>query len=238
MHFYRPLAPISAMTFDLDNTLFNNCEVIQCTQMELVRFLQAFHPTLSAVRLVDLQRIRETLCEQEPEICHDITEWRCRTVEQLLLEMGLDAASSSSGAEQVMMHFAYWRSQITLSPETHDTLHALSQRWPLAAITNGNADLSRFGLERYFQFIFRAGPDSRAKPFGDMYYRAAQELSVATRQILHVGDDLTTDVAGAVRNDLQACWVNLYKGNFMHINDARLLPHVEISRLALLTMLL
>lgn len=238
MHFYRPLAPIAAMTFDLDDTLYDNREVIQRTQLESVRFLQALHPALSAVQSSDLQRIREALREQEPEIYHDVTEWRRRAVEQLLCESGLDAATASSGAAQAMANFAHWRSQITPSQETHDTLRALSQRWPLVAITNGNADPSRFGLDRYFRFILRAGPDGRAKPFGDMYHRAAQALGVAPGQILHVGDDLTTDVAGAVRNGLQACWINQHAGNLMKIDDARLLPHVEISRLALLTTLL
>ncbi|MGL9719643.1 HAD hydrolase-like protein [Symbiopectobacterium sp.] len=164
MHFYRPLAPIAAMTFDLDDTLYDNREVIQRTQLESVRFLQDFHPALSAVQSSDLQRIREALREQEPEIYHDVTEWRRRAVAQLLLEAGLDAATASHGA--------------------------------------------------------------------------AQALGVAPGQILHVGDDLTTDVAGAVRNGLQACWINLHEGNLMKIDDARLLPHVEISRLALLTTLL
>lgn len=129
MHFYRPLAPIAAMTFDLDDTLYDNREVIQRTQLESVRFLQDFHPALSAVQASDLQRIREALREQEPEIYHDVTEWRRRAVAQLLLEAGLDAAKASHGAAQAMAHFAYWRSQITPTQETHDTLYALSQRW-------------------------------------------------------------------------------------------------------------
>lgn len=74
MHFYRPLAPIAAMTFDLDDTLYDNREVIQRTQLESMHFLQDFHPALSAVQASDLQRIREALREQEPEIYNDITE--------------------------------------------------------------------------------------------------------------------------------------------------------------------
>ena len=84
----------------------------------------------------------------------------------------------------------------------------------------------------------RAGPDGRAKPWQDMYQLAAQRLAIAPHHILHVGDDLTTDVAGSLRGGLQACWINLRQGNLMHIPDARLLPHVEISRLASLTSLL
>ncbi len=71
-----------------------------------------------------------------------------------------------------------------------------------------------------------------------MYHLAAERLGIAPQHILHVGDDLTTDVAGALRAGLQACWINLRDGNLMKIDDARLLPHVEIHQLASLTSLL
>lgn len=71
-----------------------------------------------------------------------------------------------------------------------------------------------------------------------MYHLAAERLNVPLAHILHVGDDLTTDVAGSVRCGMQACWINLREGNLMHIPDARLLPHIEINTLASLTTLL
>lgn len=238
MHFYRPLAPIAAITFDLDDTLYDNRDVIRRTEAESVRFLQAFHPALSRMDAVDFQRLRAELRAQEPDIYHDVTEWRRRAVEQAMRNVGISPADAQRGAQQAMENFAHWRSQIVPTPETHAVLQALSERWPLVAITNGNADPTRFGLDRYFRFILRAGPDGRAKPFSDMYHLTAEKLKVAPGQILHVGDDLTTDVAGAVKSGLQACWINLHDGNLMHIEDARLLPHVEISRLASLTTLL
>ncbi len=80
-------------------------------------------------------------------------------------------------------------------------------KWPLVAITNGNAQPELFGLSDYFEFVLRAGPHGRAKPFSDMYHLAADRLGVALGEILHVGDDLTTDVAGAIRCGMQACWI-------------------------------
>lgn len=122
--------------------------------------------------------------------------------------------------------------------ETHQTLKALAEKIPLVAVTNGNASPEKMGIAEYFRFTLRAGPDGRAKPWQDMYQLAAQRLDIAPHHILHVGDDLTTDVAGSLRCGMQACWINLRQGNLMHIPDARLLPHVEISRLASLTSLL
>ncbi|MCV9879360.1 5-amino-6-(5-phospho-D-ribitylamino)uracil phosphatase YigB [Brenneria izbisi] len=238
MHFYRPLGRIRAITFDLDDTLYDNYEVIRRTERESVNFLQQYHPALGDFQAEDFHRLRDELRAREPEIYHDATQWRLRTVEQVMLNAGLSATQAAAGAREAMADFARWRSRIEVTDETHRALSALAEHVPLAAITNGNAEPHRFGLDRYFRFILRAGPDGRAKPFEDMYHLAAEKLDLPVHQVLHVGDDLTADVAGAVRVGMQACWINLRAGNLMRIDDARLLPHIEISRLASLTALL
>ncbi|WP_227319208.1 5-amino-6-(5-phospho-D-ribitylamino)uracil phosphatase YigB [Cedecea davisae] len=238
MHFYRPLGQIAALTFDLDDTLYDNRPVILRTVQESLTFVQNYHPNLSALTTSDFYRRREALLKKEPEIYHDVTEWRRRSVEQLMLDAGLSAEDAFAGAAAAMENFAKWRSRIDIPQETHDTLAALAAKWPLVAITNGNAEPHLFGLDKYFKFILRAGPDGRAKPFSDMYHLAACRLGVPLEQILHVGDDLTTDVAGAVRCGMQACWINLREGDLMQIDDSRLLPHLEISRLASLSALI
>lgn len=238
MHFYRRLQPIKAITFDLDDTLYDNHPVIRKTTTESHRFLQSWHPDLHDFSVDAYQQLRDRLLAQEPDIYHDVTEWRRRTVELAMLNIGLSPAEAREGADKVMAVFAHWRSQVTVPPENLVALSALAERVPLVAITNGNAEPHLFGLDGYFQFVLRAGPDGRAKPYQDMYHLAAQRLNLAPENILHVGDDLTTDVAGAVRCGMQACWINLRGGNLMQIDDARLLPHVEITQLASLTALI
>lgn len=238
MRFYRPLGPISAITFDLDDTLYDNRPVILRTEQESLAFMRSYHPDLSQFEAAEYHRLRQALREAEPEIYHDVTEWRRRAIERAMLNVGLSPEAAAAGAQAAMEHFAKWRSMIDVPQETHDTLAALAEKWPLVAITNGNADPHLFGLGDYFTFVLRAGPHGRAKPFGDMYDLAAQKLGVAPGEILHVGDDLTTDVAGAVRHGLQACWINLRDDDLMHVRDSRLLPHLEITRLASLTTLI
>lgn len=238
MKFYRPLGPIKAITFDLDDTLYDNYPVIRKTTAESHAALQAYHPALREFTPEDYQALRDELLLREPEIYHDVSEWRRRSVELALLNAGLPAAQANAGARDVMSVFHQWRSAVEMPEETHQTLAWLGERVPLVAITNGNADPQKLGIDHYFQFALRAGPHGRAKPWQDMYHLAAERLGIAPQHILHVGDDLTTDVAGALRAGLQACWINLRDGNLMKIDDARLLPHVEIHQLASLTSLL
>ena len=238
MRFYRPVGQISALTFDLDDTLYDNRQVILKTEQEALSFVQNYHPSLKALQNKEFQRLRQALRETEPDIYHDVTEWRRRAVEQAMLNAGLTATEAAIGAEASMENFAKWRSRIDVPQETHDTLAALAKKWPLVAITNGNAQPELFGLGDYFEFVLRAGPDGRSKPFNDMYHLASERLNVPLGEILHVGDDLTTDVAGAIRCGMQACWIKPENADLMQAFDSRLLPHVEISRLASLTTLI
>ncbi|OSN04401.1 flavin mononucleotide phosphatase [Lonsdalea iberica] len=238
MHVYRPLGRIEAITFDLDDTLYDNGEVVRRSSREALRFLRDLHPGLSTLTEAEFGALRDELRAQEPEIYHDMTEWRRRTVALALRRQGMSEAEADDGAAQAMTHFAYWRSRISISQETHDTLGALAQRWPLAAITNGNADPHACGLGEYFQFVLRAGPDGRAKPWHDMFHQAAERLNFPLHHLLHVGDDLITDVAGAVRCGMQSCWIAPEGTNLIRYREARLLPHIAIARLVSLTALL
>ncbi|WP_407731864.1 5-amino-6-(5-phospho-D-ribitylamino)uracil phosphatase YigB [Pseudocitrobacter faecalis] len=238
MRFYRPLGHIAALTFDLDDTLYDNHPVIDRTQQESLAFVRSYHPALRHFENRDLQQLRDALRNAEPEIYHDVTEWRRRALELGMLNAGLTAQEAAIGANAAMANFAQWRSRIDVPQETHDTLAKLAEKWPLVAITNGNAQPELFGLNDYFKFVLRAGPDGRSKPFADMYHLAAEKLDVPLSAILHVGDDLTTDVAGAIRSGLQACWIKPRNADLMQVADSRLLPHIEISRLASLTSLI
>lgn len=238
MHFYRPLRPLAALTFDLDDTLYDNRPVIAETERQSVAFLQDYHPGLKDFQSADFHRLRQELRAREPEIYHDVTRWRWRAIHLALSRQGLTDGDATAGADAAMRHFADWRSRIEVPAATHATLKALGGRYPLVAITNGNVEPARCGLEGYFRFVLRSGPDGRAKPYQDMYQLAAERLAIAPAHILHVGDDLTTDVAGALRAGFQACWINDRQGSLMQAADGRLLPHIEVSQLASLTALL
>src|SRR5690606_4601931 len=122
MRFYRPLGQISALTFDLDDTLYDNRQVILRTEKEALSFVQNYHPSLKSLQNTDFQRLRQALRETEPDIYHDVTEWRRRAVEQAMLNAGLSPQEAALGAEASMANFAKWRSRIDVPQETHDTL--------------------------------------------------------------------------------------------------------------------
>ncbi|HEF8772946.1 5-amino-6-(5-phospho-D-ribitylamino)uracil phosphatase YigB [Providencia manganoxydans] len=232
MHFYRPLSPIQAMTFDLDDTLYDNHPVIDKTEEEVLRFVREYDLRFNHFTNDDLYTFRNIVADQEPEICHDITRWRWLSSKMMFCHYGYSREDAQKGADDIMAHFTYWRNQIDVPLETHQILTQLAEKLPLVAITNGNAEPDACGLGQYFQFVLKAGPDGRSKPYCDMYRLAAQKLELEPHAILHVGDNLLTDVEGAIRSGMQACWINSDNRTLMEEKDVRLLPHVEICRLA------
>ena len=58
MRFYRPLGQISALTFDLDDTLYDNRPVILRTEQESLAFVQNYHPALKTFNVHELTQLR------------------------------------------------------------------------------------------------------------------------------------------------------------------------------------
>ena len=238
MRFYRPINRPQAMTFDLDDTLYDNRQVILTTVEKTHQALQAWHPRLAMTTTDEYDQVRRDIERQLPNLVHDMTACRHATLIKLIQQVGLSQEEAQEGAAAVMAVFHQWRSAVQIPPLTHQVLAELAAKIPLVAITNGNADAEQLGIADYFTLVLRAGPDGRAKPAGDLYHIAAQHLNLPPSQILHVGDDLITDVQGALVAGYQACWINDRHQNLATASCARLLPHLEISRLDSLTSLL
>lgn len=238
MYVYRRLRPLAALSFDLDGTLYENQRVIMKAEQQLETFIQNQHPCLSHFQLSDLNQLRQELRLREPTIYHDTTKWRWRAIYLSLRKKNINSTTATICANSAIQNFLFWRSSIDIPIETHTTLASLGDQYPMVAITNGNADLTILGLAKYFKFILKAGLDGRPKPYGDMYHLAKNLLRVEARKILHVGDDLRTDVAGAFLVGFQTCWLNNKKPCLFYKRQSPLLPDIKISRLALLTAVL
>ncbi|UDG81236.1 5-amino-6-(5-phospho-D-ribitylamino)uracil phosphatase YigB [Candidatus Hartigia pinicola] len=238
MHFYRPLSPIKAVTFDLDDTLYDNHSIINKTEKEVLRFIREYDPQFSNFTTETLSMFRNIIKKKQPCIYHNITLWRWLSSKTMFGHYGYSSKNAKKGADDIMVHFTYWRNQINIPLSTHEILKKLVGKVPLVAITNGNAQPEVFGLARYFQFVLKAGIDGRSKPYCDMYQLAAKKLDIEPQAILHVGDNLVTDVKGAINSGMQACWFNLNNKTLIQKTNTYLLPHVEISQLSSLLLLI
>ncbi|MGF1751672.1 5-amino-6-(5-phospho-D-ribitylamino)uracil phosphatase YigB [Vibrio cionasavignyae] len=231
MHFYRSVPTIKAMTFDLDDTLYDNHPVIRKVEEQASQWLYSQHPISQRWDKTQWQAFKFQLLKQSPELKHDVTQWRQQQVLQGLMHLGYDRQNAQSAADELIQRVLLWRSDFDVPHETHQVLQRLSQAMPLVAITNGNVNVQAIGLTRYFSLVLKAGPDGRAKPYEDMFAKAAAHLNVERQHILHVGDHAITDVLGAKRHGFSACWFNDQSRSARATPRLKILPDIEINQL-------
>lgn len=232
MQVFKQLATIEALSFDLDDTLYDNKPVIAAAELAMLRALQR-HSTAAAGTDSDFWwQQRRRLAQTNPEIRHDVGRWRLLGVEAGLVSLGVSLCEAGEIAELAYSAFLDVRTRITVEPQIRQLLTALANRYRLIAITNGNANINKMGIGELFEFSLQAGPDGKMKPYADLFHSAATRLQVKPQQILHIGDSHRADVMGALNAGCQAAWLD------HHQSTVRVLPHIRLTAIQQLAALL
>ncbi len=229
----KHFSDIQALTFDLDDTLWECASVIAQAEAENYRWLKKHYPRLTArFSLENLRQKRQETADSTPTIAHDVVELRLRTLALCLAEVGYSPLAAASALEQLVAH----RHAVTLFPEVKETLEILAERFVLGVISNGNANVYRLGLGEYFRFALSPRLVGCEKPDARIFAAAATLAEVPAAAILHLGDHPKSDIAGAKAAGFQSIWVNRYEKAYPeHLPP----PDAEIAELtALLPLLL
>jgi putative hydrolase of the HAD superfamily len=196
---------IRAISLDLDDTLWPIWPVIERAEAALHAYLAAHCPrTAEAYPLPRMRRLREQVAHEHPHLAHDFTAQRLICLERALTEGGEDTAHARPAFEALYVE----RNRVAFYDDALPALDALGARFPLAALTNGNADLQRIGIAGRFQVIVAARDLGVAKPERAIFEHTARQLGLEPADVLHVGDDPLLDVDGAARAGMRTCWIN------------------------------
>ena len=233
LHFYRQLQPIKVITFDLDDTLYDNYFVIRAAEQAFLDCLQQ----LAAIDITEWQHYKQQLLQQDPIRYEDVIVWRQTAAEQLLKAQGLKDADIQNIIQQSMQLFVEWRHKIDVPPKNCQFLTELAKHYPLVAISNGNVYPPKIGLDQ-FQLILRGGEHGRAKPHPDLFQQTARHFQCTMQQILHVGDNLVTDVQGAIEIGCQAVWINSQQQSLFAFAEATTLPTLAVAEVTDLAFLI
>jgi putative hydrolase of the HAD superfamily len=196
----RPLA----LTLDLDDTLWPIWPTIVRAESVLHEWLSAHAPATAArFDRAGLRSVRDAVAQENPQWLHDLSAIRSESLRRALLLAGDDPAL----AEAAFKVFFDARQKVELYDDALAALQRLSQRFPLMALTNGNADLDRIGLAPFFRGSVTARDLGVAKPDSRIFHHACAELGCEPAQVMHIGDDFHLDVAGAINAGMQAVWL-------------------------------
>ncbi|MCP4989715.1 MAG: HAD-IA family hydrolase [Colwellia sp.] len=254
MKFYRRLTPIKAISFDLDDTLYNNRPVMQAIEEKMVTYFVEKFATLLPEVLAEPKKVfnrnfwapyRQQAIKSNSELSHDVVRIRYETYRLGFLANNLSEEKSAQEAQAGLDYFISLRSDFTVPEASHELLETLSKEFPLVAISNGNVNTKTLGIAHYFQYIYHAGfqvsensKESeyllRKKPATDMFILVCQQLNIQSKELLHVGDCGYTDIHGALNAGCQSAWLPHY-GVGKELNQ---LPHIELDSVSQLLGLL
>lgn len=199
---------IKLITFDLDDTLWDNVPAIQGAETLLRNWLVEHAPRLGAVPVEHLGAIRARLVAAEPGLKHRISALRRQVLFHALRDVGYDQDQALDLAERSFAAFLQERHQVQVFPEVVPTLEILAKTYTLGVITNGNADIRRLGLADYFDFALCAEDLGIGKPDPAPFQEALRRAGCEAGQAVHIGDHPQDDVDGAQRAGLKTIWFN------------------------------
>ena len=197
-------AAIRLITFDLDDTLWPCRPVIRRAERVLYEWLQVHAPRVTAAMSLEaMWEHRKAFMEAHPELLHDLTLVRLRTLEEVMARHGYPAVL----AEEATSVFRAARNRVEPYPDVVPVLERLRENYLLVSVTNGNAQVEETPLKGLFHLNLTAAGVGAAKPDPAIFHAAAEWGRVAPQEMLHVGDDPERDVLAARNAGLQQVWV-------------------------------
>ncbi|WP_419689839.1 HAD family hydrolase [Burkholderia theae] len=199
------LAKVSALSFDLDDTLWPFGPSVARAEAMLRAWLIEHAPDTASILPTQqtMSELREEYERSRPDLANDFRALRLGSIRLALARANTDVALADPAYEV----FYAARNRVEFYDDALPALAWLSARFPLIAVTNGNADLRLTGGGEFFRETLSARAFGIAKPEPEIFHAAAQALSVSPAELLHVGDDYHLDIVGALNAGLQAAWV-------------------------------
>ncbi|MBK6615608.1 HAD-IA family hydrolase [Ottowia sp.] len=228
------VARIRAITLDLDDTLWPVWPTIERAEGALAGWL-ATHAPATAAMFGDAQALRAVRAQveaQRPDLRHDLSGLRRESIRLALTQAGDDPLL----ARPAFDFFFAERQRVDLFDDALAALDFLAARYPVVAVSNGNADVHRIGIGRYFKASLSATQVGIAKPDARIFHAGAQAAGAAPGEVLHVGDDPHLDGTGALAAGMQMAWINRAGAPWPQ-DDARR-PHAVVRDLKALCGLL
>jgi putative hydrolase of the HAD superfamily len=219
------IARIKAISLDLDDTLWPIWPTIERAEKVLHDWLVDNAPMAAALFSSPsaLREIRDHMATSRPDLKYDLSALRRESIRLALYRAGENPLM----AEAAFDVFFAERQRVTLFEDAQPSLEFLAARFPLVAVSNGNADVGQVGLGAYFRATLSAREFGVGKPDPRIFHAAAGAVELKPEDILHVGDDATLDALGAINAGMQAAWVNRSDHLWPHEQE----PHVTLLNL-------
>ena len=199
---------IKAISFDVDGTLWDFDSIMRRALGEVLKELESADP--EAAGMLDVARmiaIRERVHEELLYKGIELNEIRHESIRQALRDI---RRPDDELAEHLFGVYVKHRDAgQSLFDDVLPAFQSLDGSYKLGLLSNGNSYADRLGLQGFVSFqVFSQDHGGIEKPDPRLFRIALQESGCRPDELLHVGDSLEYDVAGAVNAGVQAVWLN------------------------------
>ncbi len=198
------------LLFDLDNTLFN---YNQAEDMALCLTFRDFQCTEDMTKLKHVYtRINAGYWRAFEEKRIKLDDLKKARFRDLFLEISsLHHLDANECSEKYLDHLS---EQIQLLPGARELLETLHGRYQMCLVTNGIARvqhrrISKSGFEKFFCKVIISEEIGYSKPEPAFFHHTLFQLgNPVPGEVLVIGDNLHSDIFGALNFGLDACWYN------------------------------
>jgi putative hydrolase of the HAD superfamily len=197
------------ITFDLDDTLWDVRPVLVRAEQRVAQWMLQNCPEIPrrfAHR--DLMNLRAQLLHERPALRHDVSALRREATRSALLACGYPEPRAARLADEAFAIFIEARHEIEPFDDVAQCLEQLSRDYVLGVLTNGNADVFRLAIGKYFSFAFNAETLGASKPQATHFTAALAAARTTAVHCMHIGDHHEHDVLGAQRLGITTIWFN------------------------------
>ncbi len=202
---------ISAVIFDLDNTVFDHSMVQHQSLSEIYNEFSFVFNGTTFENFFDAY-IKNNEIVWNLLIAGKITrdELRLSRFSDILAKFELDTSYSQEMTDRYLEIYSGISFFMEGAP---DTLKYLRQKYKLGIVTNGFKDIQdikidNLGVRDMFKVILTSEEAGVMKPHPDIFRQAAEKLKTPVSKCLFVGDSYDSDVAGAAGSGMKPVWFN------------------------------
>ena len=202
------MTKIKLITFDLDDTLWDNGPTITNAETQTRKWIEERVGKIEWGNFEDFVELRSALIKKDPSIAWDIGKLR-KEIFKIKISHLVPPSEANVLANDAFNFFINKRHEIKLYDGVDEALCSLSKKYKLAVLTNGNADIFRFRIGKYFKFSISSLEAMNSKPHRahfDMAIRQSDKINFT--EMLHIGDHQVNDVSAAYQLGIKTLWFN------------------------------
>ena len=218
---------ISVISFDGDMTLWDFLKVMRHSLKHTLAELQRQRPTPRVLKLTvdEMIAIRNQFAEEVKGEVWNLEEIRRRAFERTLEHVGCRDKDLAAHLNAIYLKHRF--EDVELYRDVIPTFDILAPHFKLGLLSNGNTYPERCGLDGRFAFVIFSQDVQVEKPDPRIFQITAERAGCELREMLHVGDSLKNDVAGAGNVGAHSVWLNREGVP----NDTETRPNYEVASL-------